>query len=92
MKFHRWLAGLVLALAFGAVGCKGQSTATKFCLSAEGTYQDCGIACDVTKDEDACKKWADQTRALCGKISKDECNQLCTKDKNQTACDLAKAM
>ena len=92
MTFHRSFALLLTAAALGAVGCKGQSTVTKFCLSAEGTYQDCGIACDVTKDEAACKKWADKTPEICGKISKDECNQICTKDKNPTACEVAKTM
>jgi hypothetical protein len=83
---------LMVAGLFGCVACKGESTVTKFCLSAEGTYQDCGIACDVTKDEDACKKWADQTHAVCGEISKQECNQLCEQDQNQTACEVAKTM
>jgi len=74
-----------------AIGCE-KSAVVKFCLSAEGTYQDCGIACDVTKDDDSCAKWAEQTTAICAKITKAECQEICTKDKNPTACELAKTM
>lgn len=63
-----------------------------FCLGQDGTSQDCGIACQVTKDTRACAKWADQTRAICAKVSKADCQEICEKDQNPTACDLAKTM
>jgi hypothetical protein len=82
---------LLAVLPAISLGCK-KSAVVKFCLSEEGTYQDCGIACDVTKDDASCAKWAEQTTAICAKATKVECQELCTKDKNPTACELAKTM
>jgi major membrane immunogen (membrane-anchored lipoprotein) len=71
----------LLTLAFMSAallgGC-GKDEATKFCLSDEGTHQDCGIACTISKDQDACKKWEKMTIELC--------------DKNEYACTKAKSM
>ena len=96
---NRILAVALLAAvpAIAVAGCK-KSAVVKFCLSEEGTYQDCGIACDVTKDEASCAKWVEKTKALCAKLTKAECQELCTKDTTQggggnpTACELAKTM
>jgi hypothetical protein len=35
--------------------------ANKFCKGADGTVQDCGIACDTSKAEDVCKLYADSS-------------------------------
>ena len=73
-------------------GPKAKSTTAKFCLGADGTSQDCGISCKVDKDPDTCAKWAEKTKAICAKIKKAECQEICEKDENPTACELAKAM
>lgn len=83
-------ASFVFVVALAA-GCKSEPTVVKFCLGEDGTSQDCGIACKVTKDARSCEKWAEKTRELCAKISKDECQEICEKDENPTACELAKA-
>jgi hypothetical protein len=87
------LAVLVLVLfAFALTACHKQSAVVTFCLGQDGTSQDCGIACQVTKDQKSCAKWADQTRAICAKVSKADCQEICEKDQNPTACDLVKTM
>ncbi|MBK8256182.1 MAG: hypothetical protein IPK82_26370 [Polyangiaceae bacterium] len=80
--------GLFLSLA----ACKSQSAVVGFCLGADGTSQDCGIACKVEKHEQACAKWAEKTKAICAKITKDQCQEICVKDENPTACEIAKTM
>jgi hypothetical protein len=71
---------------------KKKSAVVGFCLGADGNSQDCGIACKVTKDEACCAKWAELTKKVCAKISKAECQSICEKDENPTACDIAKTM
>jgi predicted transglutaminase-like cysteine proteinase len=88
---HRFLIIAAAALSL-IVGCNSQSATAKFCLSAEGTSQDCGIACKIEKGKDVCDKWAEKTKALCPKLTKAECQEICVKDENPTACELAKAM
>ena len=83
----------LLALAFSCLtltGCDSDGPATKFCLGADGTSQDCGIGCTTEKNEKACAKWAEKTKEICGKVTKDECQQICEKDENPTACELVK--
>lgn len=88
---HRFV--VVAAAAFSLVlGCKSESAATKFCLGADGTSQDCGIACKVDKGKEVCDKWAKQTKDLCPKLTKAQCQEICVKDENPTACELAKTM
>jgi hypothetical protein len=86
----------LLTLAFAAAallgGCKGQDEATKFCLSAEGTSQDCGIACTISKSEEACKKWEKLTIEICDKVGKEQCQEICEADNNEYACTKAKSM
>jgi hypothetical protein len=73
--------------------CKGEkSAAAKFCMGSDGTSQDCGISCKIDKDEDSCARWAEKTRGICAKISKAECQEICVKDENPTACELVKTM
>jgi major membrane immunogen (membrane-anchored lipoprotein) len=85
----------LLTLAFMSAallgGC-GKDEATKFCLSDEGTHQDCGIACTISKDQDACKKWEKMTIELCDKVGKQPCQEICEADKNEYACTKAKSM
>ena len=38
-------------------------------LGPDGNSQDCGIACKVTKDKEACAEWEKKTVAICEKIS-----------------------
>jgi hypothetical protein len=83
---------LIAAASFAVFGGCSEPTVVKFCLSDEGTSQDCGIACNVTKDKRTCDKWATQTKTICGKITKAECQEICEKDKNPTACEIAKTM
>lgn len=71
---------------------KEKSAAAKFCLGPDGTSQDCGISCKVDKDPETCAKWAEKTKDICAKIKKSECQEICDKDENPTACELAKAM
>ena len=87
-------SSLLLAMLAGAsVGaCERQDEATKFCLSAEGTHQDCGIACTISKNQDACKKWEQMTIALCDKVGKAQCQEICVADKNEFACSKAASM
>src|SRR5689334_18530924 len=93
MKKAYLFAVLALTLALAALSaCKSKGAAAKFCLGKDGTSQDCGIACKVSKDKESCDKWAKMTTELCGKISKAECQEICDKDKNPTACELAKKM
>lgn len=57
------------------------------------SYQACGIACDVTKDEDACKAFEKVTGIVCEKEGKEACAKLCKADKgNAHACSLAETM
>lgn len=86
MRHITSIAFSVLFLSM-ASGCK-EDHATKFCLGPDGTSQDCGIGCKIEKNEEACAKWAEKTRDICGKITKDECQEICTKDENPTACEL----
>lgn len=73
-------------------GPKKKSAAAKFCLGDDGTSQDCGISCKVDKDPDTCAKWAEMTKALCAKLTKAQCQEICDKDENPTACEIAKSM
>ena len=68
-----------------------RSAVVDICLGPDGNSQDCGIACKVTKDKEACAEWEKKTVAICEKISKEECQEICAKDKNPKACELAKA-
>lgn len=87
----RLLVFVVCAL-LSAVACKKQDYPTKMCLSEEGTYQDCGIACSVSKSEEACAKWSEQTTKICDERGKQACEELCEADDNAAACEKAKAM
>lgn len=71
---------------------KEKSITGKFCLGADGTSQDCAISCKVDKDPETCAKWAEKTKAICAKITKAECQEICDKDENPTACEIAKTM
>lgn len=86
----------LLTLAFTSAvllsACNQQDEATKFCLSAEGTHQDCGIACTISKADEACKKWEKMTIELCDKVGKEQCQEICEADKNEYACTKAKSM
>jgi hypothetical protein len=75
-----------------AAACKQQDEATKFCLSAEGTHQDCGIACTISKSDEACKKWEKLTIELCDKVGKQQCEEICEADTNEYACSKVKSM
>jgi hypothetical protein len=90
----RTLALLTLAFAAATLlgGCNKQDEATKFCLSGEGTSQDCGIACTISKSEEACKKWEKQTIEICDKVGKQQCQEICEADSNEFACTKAKSM
>lgn len=85
----RSLSLLVLVLL---AGCKSEDYATKMCLSAEGTHQDCGIACTISKSEEGCKKWETMTLELCAKVGKAQCQEICEADQNEYACAKAKSM
>lgn len=80
---------LAFALGLGLAACE-KHHATEFCLGPDGTSQDCGIGCTIEKDEKACAKWAEKTKEICGKVTKEECQEICDKDKNPTACELVK--
>jgi hypothetical protein len=93
MQRLRTTSLLVFAVGF-AIGC-GKPVVVEFCLGADGTYQDCGIACDVTKDEASCAKFAELTKKLCDDEGKEACQAACDNsggEKNQTACDLVAKM
>jgi hypothetical protein len=83
-------AGLALASFLLLLGCKKDDYATTMCLSEEGTMQDCGIACTISKSEKACAKWETQTNEYCDKEGKEACQELCEADDNQYACTKAK--
>jgi hypothetical protein len=87
------LAAIVLgsALLF-ALACNKQDNATKTCLSAAGSYEDCGTACSISKSDEACKKWQTQTLERCEQDGKQACAELCEADDNEAACTKAKAM
>ena len=92
---HRTFALLILALTSAALlgACvKRQDEVTKFCLSAEGTHQDCGIACTISKSDEACKKWETMTIELCDKVGKQQCQEICEADNNDFACVKARSM
>ena len=79
--------------AAAAAKPKGEHSVTcKFCLGADGTSQDCGISCKTDKDPECCAKWAEKTKAICAKITKAQCQEICEKDENPTACEIAKTM
>lgn len=69
-----------------------KSITAKFCLGPDGNSQDCAISCKVDRDKETCALWAEKTKAICGKISKKECQDICEKDENPTACEIAKTM
>ena len=73
------------------IGCE-EPAANKFCKGADGTVQDCGIACDTTKKEDVCKLYESKTKELCDKVGKKDCQEICDKDKNEHACAHVKTM
>ncbi len=79
------------SLAAFASACS-EDFATKMCLSPEGTSQDCGIGCKISENEKACAKWKEKTIEICGKITKEQCQEICEKDENPTACELAAKM
>ena len=85
------LSWALLGVMLWVVGC-GDDQATKFCLGADGTSQDCAIGCKTAKNKKACDKWAEKTRELCPKVGKEKCQEICEKDGNPTACELAKSM
>jgi hypothetical protein len=82
----------LLATAVLLSACSKQDEATKFCLSAEGTSQDCGIACTISKSDEACKKWEQLTIEQCDKLGKQQCQEICEADNNEFACNKAKSM
>jgi hypothetical protein len=84
--------GATAAATAAPQGPKEKSITAKFCLGDDGTSQDCGISCKVDKDPDTCARWAEKTKALCAKLPKAKCQEICEKDENPTACELAKAM
>jgi hypothetical protein len=89
------MRSLALALVFASVviiGCKKDDYTTEMCLSQEGTHQDCGIACTISKSEEACSKWETMTIELCDKAGKDACQEICEADENPYACTKAKSM
>ncbi len=79
-------------LAALSVACGGEPAVNKFCKGPDGTVQDCAIACDVTKDAEMCKLYESKSKALCEKIGKAKCQEICDKDKNEHACAQAKTM
>jgi hypothetical protein len=83
---------LLASLALFALGCSEEPAVNKFCKGADGTVQDCSIACSTTKKDDVCKLYKTKTEALCKKIGKAKCQSICDKDKNEHACAAAKAM
>jgi uncharacterized lipoprotein YehR (DUF1307 family) len=83
---------LALTSAVLLAACNPQDEATKFCLSVDGTHQDCGIACTISKSDEACKKWETMTIELCDKVGKQQCQEICEADTNEFACSKAKSM
>lgn len=63
---------------------------------AAPAYQACGIACDVTKDEDACSAFKGVTETMCAEMGKESCTKLCEggegDEKNEHACAKVKSM
>jgi uncharacterized lipoprotein YehR (DUF1307 family) len=90
MKSALFVLAFSSAVLLGA--CNQQDEATKFCLSAEGTHQDCEIACTIIKSDEACKKWEKLTIELCDKVGKQPCEEICEADKNEYACTKVKSM
>ena len=86
------LATLVFVASAALSACKSEDFATKMCLSEEGTHQDCGISCTISKSEEGCKKWETMTVELCDKVGKEKCQEICDADKNDFACTKAKSM
>lgn len=84
--------GLAGALAVLAAGCETEPAMNKFCKGPDGNVQDCAIACDTTKAADVCKLYETKTIALCDKIGKQRCQNICDKDKNVHACAHVKTM
>ncbi len=87
------LAAIVCSLAaiIVTVGCE-EPAANKFCKGADGTVQDCGIACDTSKEADVCKLYETKTKELCDKVGKADCQEMCDKGKNEHACAHVKTM
>ena len=85
-------SSVVFASLVLLVGCKKEDYPTKMCLSEEGTHQDCGIACTISKSDEACAKWEKMTIELCDKAGKQACEEICEADDNQYACTKAKSM
>lgn len=85
---------LTFALASSSLlgGSCRRDEVTKFCLSEDGTSQDCGIACTISKSEEACEKWEKMTIELCDKVGKQQCQEICEADDNEYACTKAKSM
>lgn len=88
-KFSALVLPFLLAFAFSA--CQ-DDYATKMCLSAEGTHQDCGISCSISESKEACAKWETMTKELCDKVGKEKCEEICKADENKYACEKAKTM
>jgi hypothetical protein len=84
------VAGLLVAVSW--LGCNEEPAANKFCKGADGTVQDCGIACKTTKADDVCKLFEKKTQELCDKVQKPGCQDICDKDKNEHACAYVKTM
>jgi hypothetical protein len=87
-----FVSSLVFASLVLLVGCEKDDYATKMCLSEEGTNQDCGIACSISKSKEACSKWEKMTIELCDKAGKEACQEICEADDNQYACTKSKSM
>lgn len=83
-------AALTFAAIVSTLGCE-EPVANQFCKGADGTVQDCGIACDTTKKEDVCKLFESKTKEHCDKVGKETCQQMCDA-KNEHACAHVKTM
>lgn len=92
MRKHLYaLATLAVSAAF-LTACKQDGPATKFCLGADGTSQDCGIGCKIEENEKACAKWEEKTVKICEDAGKEACQEICEADENKYACEKAKSM
>ena len=89
MKTLALLPCLALA-SFVWFGCE-EPAANKFCKGPDGTVQDCGIACDTTKEADVCKLYESKSKELCDKEGKELCQKMCD-GKNEHACAHVKSM
>lgn len=56
-----------------------EPAANKFCKGADGTYQDCAIACDTTHAVDVCKLADEKAGGVCKRIGKSDCEASCKK-------------